>query len=265
MKPKNLLGLKFGKLKPQKYLKDGKWECICDCGNIKIVKSNHLQSGSVQSCGCLRKESTRLIDLKGQKFGKLLVIEESGRKRKEAVWKCVCDCGKTINVNSYSLRNGKTKSCGCLKIDEFKKRSTTHNKSKTRLYAVYKAMKARCYNKNTNRYNLYGGKGIKICDQWLLDFESFYIWAIAHGYNENAERGQCTIDRINPNGDYSPENCRWVDMSIQSTNKCDSKKIEFRGERHTITEWSKILKIKQPTLSFRLSHGWDVEKAFTTK
>lgn len=260
----NIKGQRFGRLVAKNYVGDGKWECLCDCGQTKIVKSNHLVHNYVKSCGCLKKvREEKIINIVGKRFGRLKVIELVGRKHKEALWKCQCDCGNIVNVSSYSLRNGITQSCGCKKIDELVQRVVTHHKTKTRLYQVYEGIKARCFNPNTIRYSNYGGRGITICDKWKNDFQAFYDWAMANGYDETAERGECTIDRIDNNGDYCPENCRWVTMQTQSVNKRNSKKIPYNGQEHTITEWSKILKIKQPVLSYRLAHGWSVEKAFT--
>ena len=163
-------------------------------------------------------------DLTGQRFGRLVVIERVGSTAKrEATWKCLCDCGRTTISPGYNLRSGNTKSCGCLNSDESAKRSTTHSMSRSRLYGVWSGMKFRCCCSSGPRYHQYGGRGITICTEWLNDFQAFYDWAMANGYDENAPKGKCTIDRIDNDKGYSPDNCRWVDMKVQRHNRSDMK------------------------------------------
>lgn len=166
----------------------------------------------------------RFQDLKGQKFGKLLVleraesnIEPSGRKR--TMWKCLCDCGQVTIVQACSLKSQSVRSCGCAKSERNKKYFTTHGCSKEKLYRLWKDIKKRCYNNNFKQFKDYGGRGIKVCDKWLNDYLEFRIWALNNGYNPNAKFGDCTIDRINVNGNYSPDNCRFVSMKVQNNNK----------------------------------------------
>lgn len=130
------------------------------------------------------------------------------------MWKCVCDCGRTTIVNGQNLKSGNTTSCGCYGIERRNNASKTHGKSNTRLHRIWKAMHSRCYNKKYHAYKYYGGRGITICEEWLHNFKTFYDWAMANGYEENL-----TIDRIDPNGNYSPNNCRWVTMELQNKNK----------------------------------------------
>lgn len=205
----------------------------------------------------------RIVDLSGQTFNRLTAIKVVGRKRGEAVWQCRCQCGNIVNVAGYALRSGDTKSCGCWKLEEISERQTTHGKSKTRLYNTYKAMKARCYNPNTNHYKQYGGRGIIVCEEWRNDFQAFYDWAMTNGYNPEAGRGECTIDRIDSDGNYEPSNCRWVSIAKQERNKRNNHLIEFNGEIHTITEWSEKTGIGVATLISRLKNGWKTEKALT--
>lgn len=164
-------------------------------------------------------------DLTGQRFGRLVVVERAGSdKHKHATWKCQCDCGEVRVLCSGNLRNGLVNSCGCLRVDSNKKRFTKHGRRESRLYCVWIDMKKRCYNPSTHNYHRYGGRGITICDEWLHNFEAFYDWAIANGYDETAPRGQCTIDRIDNDKGYSPDNCRWVDAKTQNNNKSNSKR-----------------------------------------
>lgn len=143
-----------------------------------------------------------------------------------ATWLCLCDCGNQHICRGRVLRLGTTVSCGCLNQELRAKRSRKHGKRRSRLYGVWTSMKIRCYNPRNNRYKYYGGRGITVCDEWLHDFQAFYDWSMANGYDENAPRGKCTIDRIDNDKGYSPDNCRWVDMKVQSSNKSSNRKAE---------------------------------------
>ena len=167
-----------------------------------------------------------LKDIRGERFGRLVVEEFAYQKKTEhntaSYWVCKCDCGNIITTSSNSLKSGSTKSCGCIR----KEKSSVHCKSMTtiryhneRLYAVWRTMRSRCLNPNRPEYKNYGGRGIKVCDEWKNNFSSFYEWALANGYDKNAKRSDCTLDRIDVNGNYEPSNCRWVDMFTQAQNK----------------------------------------------
>ena len=166
----------------------------------------------------------KLKDLTGQRFGRFIVLERSDNdKYGRAKWKCCCDCGEIRIESSTNLIDGRARSCGCLN-SELSRSRIKHGKRKSRLYRVWSNMKTRCYNPKTHNYSRYGGRGITVCDEWLNDFQSFYDWAMANGYDENAPYAQCTIDRIDNNKGYSPDNCRWVDAIIQNNNKSYPKR-----------------------------------------
>lgn len=200
---------------------------------------------------------TKLNDLTNQKFGKLIVIKRAENdKRGNAQWLCKCECGKEVIVRGYQLIGNITKSCGCLKFTHNK----SHGLSNTKLYKVYTDMKYRCNNKKHLGYSYYGERGIDICKEWGNDFNKFYEWAIKNGYKEGL-----TIDRIDVNGNYEPDNCRWVNQKIQQRNKRNNINITYKNETHCLMEWSEILSIKYDTLRNRICRlHWNVERTFTT-
>lgn len=235
-KPIDLTGSKFNRLtviSRAENSKDGRarWLCRCDCGNERIISGKCLRNGHTQSCGCLNKEITSknsFIDRTGERFGRLTVLSRAddyvAKNGKHHVrWNCICDCGNVAVVDVTQLVTGHTKSCGCLKDEKLSVGNIKHGGRYDRLYKVYHNMKNRCYNKNSKDYKYYGGNGITICDEWLNDYTAFKTWAYDNGYDDSAKRMQCTIDRIDVNGNYEPSNCRWVDMVTQSRNRNNVK------------------------------------------
>lgn len=163
----------------------------------------------------------KFIDLTGQKFHRLTVLRRSTHNTNQGKpkWVCQCDCGRITEVGGYELKSGNTKSCGCWNKEVRQTVPKVHGYSKTRLYRVWCSMKDRCYNPKNKRYADYGGRGIKVCDEWLHDFISFRNWALANGYDETAPFGQCTLDRANNNEGYFPFNCVWATIEQQNRNK----------------------------------------------
>lgn len=154
-------------------------------------------------------------DLTGSVFGRLTVIECVGKDRhRESLWRCKCACGREAIITRSNLRNGNTLSCGCYGRERKSEANRTHGETGTRLYRIWKAMHTRCYNPRFIMYRHYGGRGIDICDDWKNSYRSFRAWAISHGYSDNL-----SIDRIDNDKGYSPENCRWVTMADQNKNK----------------------------------------------
>lgn len=200
-------------------------------------------------------------DLTGKKFGNLLVIERAGSDRnKNALWKCKCDCGNEKIVVANRLRSGETRSCGCLRSIRTKETFKTHGHSKTRLYRVWAGMKTRCYNANSDNYKYYGGKGVTMCDEWKNNFSAFERWAIENGYNEDARSQECTIDRIDTSGDYSPQNCRWSNHVEQCNNQTSNKLLTYQNTTKTMSEWSKETGINYSTFRENVRRGRPVEE-----
>lgn len=176
-----------------------------------------------------------LEDLTGKRFGRLLVIGCAGKNQSnQTKWSCLCDCGNTITALGYNLKNGNTKSCGCLQKDIMKTQLLKHGKTGSRLFNTWLHMKQRCNNPNDRAYKNYGARGITVCDEWQNDFEAFYTWATTSGYSDNL-----TIDRIDNNGSYSPENCRWITIQEQQGNKRDNVRVTFNGQIKTVSEWAR--------------------------
>lgn len=178
------------------------------------------------------------------------------------MWLCRCDCGKEFVTLGKSLRSGLTKSCGCYSHSLRVKESTTHGLSHERLYRVWVDMKKRCYDPAFKYYKNYGGRGIAVCDEWRNDYISFRTWAMENGYDPFAPKGLCTIDRIDVNGDYSPENCRWVDMYEQGQNKTNNRIVNYLGEEMTISRAASLAGVKEGTLWNKVFYdGLSVEEA----
>ena len=192
----------------------------------------------------------------GRRFGRLVVIERVGSdKNSKALWLCRCDCGNEVLVNTCNLNSGNTKSCGCFRIEVCKRKSTIPGGHYSRLYRVWMHMRERCSNKNNKRYSRYGGRGIKVCEEWQK-FMTFYEWAVSNGYRENL-----TIERIDNNGGYCPQNCKWIPMVEQAKNRSNNHYIEYNGETHTIADWARIVGISERRLWYRINARWPLEKA----
>lgn len=193
----------------------------------------------------------KIIDLTGMKFGKWTVIELTDKgNRKETRWLCKCDCGKIKSVDSACLRNGKTKSCGCSSGQYKSQNSTKIKNANQRLCRIFYEMRDRCLNSNLKCYKNYGGRGIKVCDEWLDKKNgrvNFYNWAMKNGY-----RDDLTLDRINNNGNYEPSNCRWVTRKEQQNNRRNNRYITYKGETHTMKQWSEFLNISYSAFKQRL-------------
>lgn len=202
---------------------------------------------------------SKAVDLTNQKFGRLLVVKRMGSdKFKHSIWLCKCDCGNIKIIASNHLKRGNTKSCGCLAKEILSKRMSRHNMNGTRINRIWLRMKNRCNNKNDEHYKNYGERGIKVCNEWNdkeNGFMNFYNWAMQNGY-----KSDLTIDRIDVNGNYEPNNCRWITMFDQQSNKRNNYFIEYYGKRYTISQLSRHLKISKDTLRQRIKNNWKLEE-----
>ena len=193
----------------------------------------------------------KCIDLTGKTFGYLFVIKGD----ETPYCKCQCICGQEKFIQKGHLTSGHTKSCGCYKI----KINTRHGMVRTKLYKVWVSMRERCRNKNSTSYYNYGGRGIIFCEEWN-QFENFYSWAMAHGYKEGM-----TIERIDNNGNYCPENCKWATRREQQNNTRRNHIIEFNGQTQTIAQWARQIGITAKKLSNRINYSkWTLEQCMTT-
>lgn len=184
---------------------------------------------------------TQRIDITGQKFNQLTVVEHVANTK----WRCLCDCGAEVVRASLDIRTGKVKSCGCGKAQAISQAQRAHGMTKTPTYRSWVSMRRRCNEPTHDQYKYYGGAGIKVCERWQHSFENFLA--------DMGERPEgMTLDRIDPTGDYEPSNCRWATQKEQMNNT--SRSVKFEGK--SLTEWSNELNIKYATLSYRLrTHG----------
>ena len=204
-------------------------------------------------------------DITGQRFGRLTALrkhhsEWNKEKRiSRNFWVFKCDCGKEKIIDKYSVLKGKTTSCGCFANEQRIKKNTKHGLFNTekRLYGCWQDMKNRCYNKNRKKYEIYGARGITVCDEWKNNFKCFYDWAKSNGYSDNL-----TLDRIDVNGNYCPENCRWATAKEQANNTRANHKITINGITKNLCEWLDLYKISSSSYQYRKRKGLTDKKIF---
>ena len=198
----------------------------------------------------------KMKDLTGERFGKLTVVSFDNRRNNRTYWKCICDCGGNRIVSNDHLKNGDITDCGCYKkhIAHWKK----HGMYNSRIYRIWSLMKERCYNEKRKDYNNYGGRGIKVCNEWL-DSSTFIDWSLNNGYEDDL-----TLDRIDNNGDYCPQNCRWITAKEQGANKRNNRFITHNDITKTITQWANDNGLSYYVLKKRIDVlGWSFERAIT--
>lgn len=252
----NLIGKKFNKLTVLSFSHRNNshtyYTCQCECGNQKAIDIYYVKKGIIKSCGCLQHQS-----LVGQKFGRLTVLKDLPKSKKL----CICDCGEETIVSTSHLKDGHTKSCGCLHQEKI---STIGGTYKTRLHKIWESMHVRCECEKHGSYETYKDK--PICKQWhkkprgkkQTGFFNFVVWAIKNGYQENL-----SLDRIDNSKGYSPENCRWATIKEQARNTTKNVWIEYRGQKKILCEWCEELGIPQVKIQHTVKrHNLTYAEAF---
>jgi hypothetical protein len=245
----DITGQRFGILTAIKRVGTDSGGCVlwlfkCDCGNERIVSGRDVKRRKIKSCGCLYKN--KFIDITGKRFGKLVAVEKVGHNNQgNILWLFQCDCGNTIITH---IRHRRVKSCGCLK--------TTHGQSKNRIYTTWWNMYRRCYDQKDKSYSQYGEKGIKVCDEWRNNKQSFFDWAMSNGYTDSL-----TLDRIDGKGSYCPDNCRWATPKEQAINRITTTLITYNGTTKSVHGWAEHLKTYSQIITDPIKQGVPPEEA----
>lgn len=254
----DIIGQTYGKLHIDSYSHkvgyDKYYNCTCECGNKVVVLGNNIVRGKTKSCGCGRfKPAINRIDRTGQKYNMLTCIM-SEKKDGALYWLCRCDCGRETWVRGSNLVSGAVKSCGCIMDHQ----NRVHGMSHTRIHRIWSKMQERCYNANKDTYKYYGGRGIEVCDEWrgTEGFIRFMEWAFNNGYSD-----ELTIDRINVDGNYCPENCRWADKITQANNTRVTKYYDLDGRKCTVRDLSNMFNIPSDKIRARIYLGWTIRQA----
>lgn len=197
-----------------------------------------------------------MIDITNEKYGLILVLSEDKTRCQDSryrYWRCLCECGNEVIVRQDHLRTGNTKSCGCLK------NTKKYSQQVAKVHKAWVNMKSRCYSEKSEYYKHYGGRGIKVCDRWLESFENFY-----EDMGDKPSKDH-SLDRIDNDGDYCPENCRWATWEEQANNRSNNRTVNIKGKSKTLAEWCREYDIDQRLVSSRVSGlGWSYEDALTT-
>ena len=195
----------------------------------------------------------------GMTFGRLTALEKVSTSGK-AKWRCRCQCGNECVVYAYNLSDGHTLSCGCYKLDRTRETNTKHGLTQHTLYKTWVQIKVRCFDKTRDAYPDYGGRGITMCKEWCEDFMPFFEWSIRNGWEEGL-----SIDRIDNDGNYEPNNCRWVTMKVQQNNTSRNHYLTYKGKTQTMIQWCEEVGLPYHTVMARINKlGWDIEKALST-
>lgn len=247
---KDEIGKVYGKLTVVRFADTTngvRWICRCECGKTTTVRGYYLRSGRTANC----RSCAQLKDMTGSRFGRLVVLELA-EIRTEARWLCQCDCGQLTTVAGSELRNGSTKSCGCL-------RSSQGGGYKTPEYTTWREMKRRCCNPRCPEYHLYGGRGIAICDRWRHSFVNFLA---DMGPKPSPDH---SVQRVDNDGNYEPTNVVWATPLEQAQNTRKVRLLTYNGETMSIRAWARKLGLEHSTLRRRIALGWPPEKVFSSE
>ncbi len=199
----------------------------------------------------------RTKDIRGKRFGRLIVSEYAGRRSRRILWHCLCDCGQMTIVQGGNLHTGHTTSCGCFARDQQRLTKLKHGMYGTPEYRSWSGAKERCSNPNDSRFERYGGRGIKMCQRWRDSFAVFFA-------DMGKRPAKHSLDRIDNDGNYEPDNCRWATNTEQSRNRKQNKLLTLHGETHCIATWADMLDLDRCNIYARISRGWSTEMALTT-
>ena len=273
-------GEKIGKLTVEECIKvvpskheRSTWRCKCECGRVVYLKEGTLLLRNTKDCGmCGEHKSRHEVYPNGTKIGMLIVrgyIPSKTGMVEDEEYICDCDCGTKGVIRTFLQLSGKDgcKNCGCVNVQKMKNlhdKTRQHGLSDTRIYDTYKGMMRRCYDPKFREYHNYGGRGIYVCDEWknqedYKGLKAFVDWAMSNGYTDDLY-----IDRIDVNGPYSPENCRWVSMSIQNNNRRDNVYLTINNETYTLAQWEAASGVSQNTIRRRLNAGYSPESCVYT-
>lgn len=268
-KIEDYIGKKYGHLTvvgeaPKTHRYSNLFVFQCDCGNTTIEQPSRVISGHKSTCGKCEYANRTLSphfdieDYIGKKNNMLTVVGVAEKKPTDEYWKlrCSCECGRFINLTPSQFSRGLVKSCGCLRGEGYLAKD---NRTSHPLYGIWNQMMSRCYKETTRFYNRYGGRGIKVCEEWH-DFWNFVKWSDSVGGRPDG----LEIDRIDNDGPYAPWNCRWATRYQQLINRSNNVRITFNGKTQTLVEWSKELDMSYVALNHRYQRGWDVERMLTT-
>ena len=260
----NLVGQKFNRLtvvsRAENRNNSARWLCQCDCGTSITVAGTKLRSGHTKSCGCYHREigsRTHVLDLVGQIYGRLTVLEKAANVGANSGWRCRCECGTERIVSSCHLRTGHTTSCGCAQRDAAKASFTKHGLRNTRVYRIWNAMIQRCTDEHASNYHNYGGRGITVDPRWLESVENFFEDM------GNPPSPRHTLDRRDNDKGYCKENCRWATSEEQHNNRRTSVYLTYNGKTQTIAQWSRELSIPPMTITARIRQNRPIEEVLS--
>lgn len=247
----DLSGRRYGMWTVLFHVKRKYWRCRCDCGTERNVLSDHLKAGETRSCGCAT-EKVHPNDI----FGQITVLE----RIKGTTWICRCSCGEIFTTSTSHLRDKKKPTTKCRKCSN-KSRTTVNVAENGKAYTMWKDMIYRCEEPSCGSYKNYGARGISVCEDWK-DFSTFLNWLVDNGYNKNLGR-QCSIERIDVNGDYCPQNCKIAGTKEQANNKRDNNYVTIGTETKTVTQWCETTGVNRSTAYHRIANGWSAADAVT--
>lgn len=271
----DLSGQRFGRLVVLHQApidgKRTKWVCRCDCGRQIVRRDDLLWHPKMVSCGCYRAENKLIvdggkallpswaIDMTGKVFGLLTVVRPVEADKRGVLWLCRCECGTEKVLPARQLNRGAVNSCGCLRRALSIQRSTRHGGSRTSEYQIWRGMVDRCENPGSAVYDRYGGRGIRVCDRWKSSFEAFRADMGSRPSNKH------TLDRVNNDEGYGPDNCRWASYLVQANNTRQNVWVEYMGESKTVAQWIRhlCLPLSHSTYLSRIKNGWSARDAFT--